>query len=202
MGYAKIGVVAMLSALALAACGSSETAGEKQPAEPRATEVTLFAPTTDDGSPSVKPTKSLAGSCWTSSFTRSDGYRCESKSHIYDPCFGIETGRPATRVLCLSAPYDQNPVEIKVSTLPELDQSEVVGPEDGNPWALELANGKRCEQTGGATSAVNGQRLNYVCDKELALYGDPDRSSKTWTIYAREGDEAQLKHVPIAHAYF
>ena len=206
MGRTKIGAVVMLSALALAACGSSTTTSEKQPTKPHATEVTVFAPTADDGSSTVKPTKVLDGSCWTTSIgsSRQDGYRCSAGHEIYDPCFVVDPGKPQTRVLCMNSPFDRDAVELKIPDLPEADASDVGGtPEDGNPWALVLESGQRCESTGGgATSAVNGQRLNYVCGKDLALYGEPDRTTATWTIYGRHGDETQLKRVPIAHAYF
>jgi hypothetical protein len=52
------------------------------------------------------------------------------------------------------------------------------------PWNLELTSGRHCSFATGATTIVDGKRLNYGCNGHGngVLWGYPDRRSQPWTI--------------------
>jgi hypothetical protein len=62
-------------------------------------------------------------------------------------------------------------------------------PTDSPPWALELMSGERCVFAEGATSVVEGRRLNYTCSRSHYLWGPPDTSHALWRIRASRNYE-------------
>jgi hypothetical protein len=72
------------------------------------------------------------------------------------------------------------------------------------PWALELYNGRTCVLAGGASSLVDGIRLNYFCTNggSTGLWGFPDRKTEPWTIYiARYSATHLAKRARIKRAW-
>ena len=54
----------------------------------------------------------------------------------------------------------------------------------------------------GASARVHGQRLNYYCSSKLALWGYPNRKSRTWTILSAPPSAKTLTHrTAILHAW-
>lgn len=70
------------------------------------------------------------------------------------------------------------------------------------PWALELANGKRCSLFTGATAPVAGMRINYGCPGGFQVVGDIDRSASTWRIFFQAENSSVLEQVDIAVAWY
>jgi hypothetical protein len=74
----------------------------------------------------------------------------------------------------------------------------------GLPWALVTANGWKCRLETGATSVLDGQRLNYSCTgTQRVLWGAPNRGSEPWTIFVAPAQAHKLNHtVAISAAWF
>jgi hypothetical protein len=72
------------------------------------------------------------------------------------------------------------------------------------PWMLLLANGQRCPASDGASGPlVDGLNQSYVCSSG-STYGQPDRSSATWTIHytsAPGASATSLTQVDVTTAY-
>ena len=52
------------------------------------------------------------------------------------------------------------------------------------PWNLQLTDGEHCGFASGATSVIDGERLNYFCSAggRSGLWGFPDRHTEPWSI--------------------
>jgi hypothetical protein len=78
----------------------------------------------------------------------------------------------------------------------------LAAPPDLAPWALQLASGRRCVRTTGATTTVRGRRLSYVCDGHRVLFGRPQAETPTWRIrQARDTGGHAARDVAIAMAW-
>jgi hypothetical protein len=158
----------------------------------------------------------LEGVCLDFSATsnRLDAHRCFSEEYVLDPCFS--SAPKATTVLCPSLLSSAGAdFLLEVTSFRSLDRLlPDEGPEppvsglEGDvatitPWAIELEDGNRCVFTSGASWVVSDTRLNFVCDKGIAL-GMPETSTSTWTIiwserYALEAHP--LIRVPVRKAW-
>lgn len=162
--------------------------GASAPAPPAigATQVTLYVPFTPNGlSIGLAVTRRVSGSCFAGSAAssgRSDAWRCSAGNAILDPCYqGVESGK--TVLACPDTPWSANVVLLTLTKdLPQKDANKDTAPK-GLPWALELANGRRCELLTGATFGVAGMRANYGCDDNAYVVGDPDRSLPVWRVF-------------------
>jgi hypothetical protein len=167
-------VAAALAALALIAAA---------PAGARTLEL-RYTPFAADGSlrDGLHATPVFGGMCSSGSFlVGAQGvFRCFAASFIYDPCYLDAAVSNAVRsvVVCVPAPWSQSVLRLRVRG--PLDPRNGAPP-TGLPWALRLASGRRCLLVGGATSVVDGRRMNYACDRRY-LFGSPDRSGPTWRI--------------------
>ena len=170
------------------------------------THSTLFEPFTSAGRPVSPVRKTITGSCWTASLAspRADAWRCMSGNEIIDPCFSSAQARAI--VLCsTSGPWDRGLLEIKlIKKLPTRYANRGKPSTAGLPWALETANGWKCELATGATSVIVGLRLNYFCEgAKRGLWGSPARGSQPWHIYAAFPSARTLSdQVDIRHAWF
>jgi hypothetical protein len=54
----------------------------------------------------------------------------------------------------------------------------------------------------GATAAVGSDRLNYSCDGEVVIYGEPDRREPVWTVMAARKGSSTLSASEVALAWF
>lgn len=134
--------------------------------------------------------------CQRSLRTRSpETYRCFGINHVvYDPCW-INLQNIAA---CLTTPWSKKVSEIENA---HPGPRGTGGAIDTNTfWGLELANGERCQFAPGATSEVEGERIDYKCGTGVVA-GDPDRSAPKWTVlYAEEGSH-QIETVAVIRVW-
>jgi hypothetical protein len=170
-----------------------------------ATEVRIFTPVSPSGTPTIKITKTADGRCWEGSLVapRREAWRCFVGNDVQDPCFtaGYED------VVCpTDGPWTGEGVEIRlsepVSSVANANESQQ--PESINPWALELADGKRCIFASGASGFVDSLRQNYLCLPlgTVSLYGSPRRETTPWTIYSSTTSASQLTATTIKTVWF
>lgn len=178
LGAAAAGAAALLL---LAACATGSTAGggaavsggagHPGPAAPGttgpgvsatgapATTVSrTFVPFTRSGAPAAGVAARRSGSCFTASITvRSPlAYRCFAGNAILDPCFARTAA--ATTLDCYADPWSRA-VELRVTAaLPTSAPLDIT-----RPWALELADGRRCVVVTGTAPSVQGVVLGYRC---------------------------------------
>ncbi|HET7092399.1 MAG TPA: hypothetical protein VFI22_02950 [Thermomicrobiales bacterium] len=161
------------------------------------TNVRYFLPFSPDGlNPGLTVTDRADGTCDSSSsvlFGRPDAWFCiEAAGGVLDPCIeNIWTpeGEP-TQLACASDPFGNDVVLLTATApLPETQATpEAAASMPVLPWALELANGKRCGLMRGATTAFAGMRFNYGCVGGGMVIGDVDRSSPVWVVsYLADG---------------
>ncbi len=173
--------IVVLSIAAVAVMGAAAPA----PAL-RATQVTLYVPFNPNGlSIGLAVTKRVSGSCFAGSAAssgRSDAWRCSAGNAILDPCYqGFQQGK--TVLACPDTPWSANVVLLTLTKdLPQKDANKDNVPR-ALPWALELANGMKCELLTGATWGVAGMRANYGCADSAYVIGDPDRSLPQWRVF-------------------
>lgn len=120
-----------------------------------------FAPLDEDGTLTVAAEPGGSGSCFATSIAAplSGVYRCLSDNTILDPCFApVHEPTPAT-VVCFADPWSTGQVLTLTRPLPSYDPDLT----DGNPWALQLANGARCVFVTGAVPALGNVDLTYTC---------------------------------------
>jgi hypothetical protein len=191
------GVACLTTALVI---GAASTAA----AGTGATTATVYRPFTASGAGRLSgPTKS--GYCWTSSETsgRHDAWRCLSRNEIYDPCFS--SARVKTFVLCPLAPWRNSGIKLRLTRpLPIALANHGALSLRNQPWALQLYDGRTCLLAGGASSLVDGIRLNYFCTnaRSTGLWGFPDRATEPWTIYIAPYSATHLsERAPIKRAW-
>lgn len=153
----------------------ASTAGARQGDMPvlslvPATKVAVFHPKGTTGA-------TVAGDCGMGgslALNRIDAWRCMVGNQIYDPCFAAAAH--ATSVICGALPSRPYGIQVRLSApLPSHD------PVHGTrqPWILELGDGTTCGFFTGATSGVQGQRVNYGCSDQLVLVGLP-QPGRVW----------------------
>jgi hypothetical protein len=166
-------------------------------AAPNRTEVSFFDPAVP-GSEPLKITETDHGSCngFSNVNAASAALRCFGR-YIYDPCFSGATGG----FVCLGSPWDEDAVLFRghVREWPSNRFGSPRSPARATPrrtapWALQLANGRRCAFVSGATYAIAGERLNYQCSTGRDPFGSnqdgfmewvvgvPDRSVQPWIV--------------------
>src|SRR5271167_394008 len=109
-------------------------------------------------------TRSKAGYCWEGALTtpRLDAWRCFVGNYILDPCFSSSHDRGI--VLCPDAPWLKTGVKIRLTKpLPHAHGNRSAPSLHAQPWAIELYGLRRCLFASGASTVVEGQRLNYFC---------------------------------------
>jgi hypothetical protein len=168
---ALIGIAMTFSALVLP--GGTPGAGAASTAE---TAVHFFEPYTATGlSSSVKVTRTSSGYCWIGSNVAEDpnAYRCFIGNEIVDPCFASPFVNSPTAVVC-GDPWD-GVIQLRLTkSLPSRSlRDSNVDPQVG--WLLQLANGSRCQISGGATGSVDGVRVAYACS------GSAQAGALIWT---------------------
>ncbi len=180
-------------AAALPASGSSSAS----------TIISVYRPFTPRGSTHLSVLV-RAGTCPSGSEVspRRDAWRCFSGNEILDPCFSSPKRRNV--VLCPLAPWFDRGTELRLHKPLVAAQGNHARPSTGlTPWALQLADGRRCIYAEGATSVVAGERLNYFCGTFTeGLWGAPDRTSEPWTILIGSSKATSLEErVAIARAW-
>jgi hypothetical protein len=147
---------------------------------------------------------SQAGYCWVGSLTtsRRDAWRCFIGNYIHDPCFSSQYDRGIA--LCPDVPWRKTGVRIRLTKpLPRAYGNHSAPSLRLKPWALELYDGRRCLFASGASSVVEGQRLNYFCGTSSeGLWGFPYRRSEPWTILTAPIEATELsERATVRHAW-
>jgi hypothetical protein len=190
-----VAVVCVLSVIAIGCAGASA-------ATP--TSASVYDPFSS--AVHVKPT--VKGSCFTGSIgvDHRGAWRCMSANHLYDPCFSASN--TAKTVLCpVNGPWDSTVLKLKLTKslpLKFANKRKASTSSSTLPWALVTSSGWKCVIITGATTAINGNRLNYSCKHTSnSLWGSPVRSSEPWQIYAAPAQAKTLSSkVAIATAWF
>ena len=151
-----------------------------------ATQITLYVPFNTGGlSVGLAVTQRANGSCFAGSAAssgRSDAWRCSAGNAILDPCYqGVQQGK--TLLACPDTPWSANVTLLTLTKELPLKEANKDAIAKSLPWALELANGMRCELLTGATWGVAGMRANYGCGDNSYVIGDPDRSQPLWRVF-------------------
>jgi hypothetical protein len=181
------------------------TTTTERPAEPietRVVTVTVFV----DGAPrpGLQVVHATTGSCWVSSVDsgRTGAHRCsldtatQDGATVEDPCFADESGA-AAYLLCMRTPADDRVVQVDPTGGPEPADPDP----DGLPWALDLANGERCDFIAGATLSIGDRRLSYGCPGG-DVWGDPDRTGGgQWTVQYQPTGQDEMVTVGVVVAY-
>ncbi len=167
------------------------------------TSVSIYQAFTPNGYAKLH-TRTRAGYCWVGSLTiaRRDAWRCFVGNYIYDPCFSA--ARDPGIVVCPDAPWRMTGVKIRLTKpLPRAYGNHGAPSLRLKPWAIELYDGRRCLFASGASSVVEGQRLNYFCGTgKEGLWGFPYRGSEPWTILTAPIEATELsERATVRHAW-
>src|SRR4051794_10821635 len=146
-------------------------------------------------------TATYKGSCTGGSDAtdRFDAWRCGFGNLLIDPCFSDPAGG-VPYVLCLRRPWGNEAIKLFVTGRrgPNTTHSAPTG----HPWGIQLGTGARCLFVQGASSELNGIRLNYTCSDGSVLYGNARRGA-AWTILRATGDDAEAtRPAGIARVWF
>lgn len=176
-------VVRALVAATVAVGIAGFTAAPAPSAGQIATRATVFDAFTPNGVPAI-PVWSKTGYCWTGSLTinRSDAWRCSVGNYIYDPCFS--SPHASGVVICPDRRLNSG-ISIRLTrALPRQYADPGAASLSDQPWDIELANGRHCVLTSGASNVIHGLRLNYFCGPTVhfGLWGFPNRRAQPWTI--------------------
>lgn len=182
-------ILGVLALLALAGCADGSGAGggprasvtSSAPAIPAAAQAKVFVPV------ATSVTRTTSGSCWTSSITvhAANAYRCYAGHDILDPCFAATAA--ARAVVCYADPWTPGVRVVLTGTLPRPAPLAVT-----HPWALELANGKRCVAATGVVNRIGDLVLIYHCDGGGESGLPVARGGATRTEYLAPGARAAV----------
>ena len=145
----------------------------------------------------------VSGSCWTGSIasSRSDAWRCMVGNDIIDPCYVSRLS--GDHVAVCGGPFSSRVTIIKLTA--PLSSSEANPPNGarGDPPAIELGDGARCEMLTGGTSEIDGMRLNYGCEGNAeSVYGDPIRSAPLWKVHVLTTGGSKMRLVNVRVAWY
>ena len=115
---------------------------------------------------------------------RRDGWRCFVGRFIYDPCFSAAKAQGV--VVCPNLQVNGG-IKIRLTrALPQRFGNRGSPSLANQPWNIELASGRHCAFSSGATNVIRGVRLNYFCGAgtHTGLWGFPNRRVQPWTIWS------------------
>jgi hypothetical protein len=188
------------SATARAATPRATSATPGGPVRPAATQVIAYEPWAVNGlAPGIQVASTVKGSCWISSGVsdRPDAYRCLTGNNLLDPCFASQYVSSPGQVACA----DPSPESVTVINLTKPLPPAALPGQQPNPWLLDLANGQQCYGFIGSANEVGGMPVRFACSPRANLFGNPQDSNGTWTIFYQARPGSSLRLVPIAKAY-
>lgn len=170
-----------------------------------ATRVAIFLPFHVNGlREGVAVSERAPGRCFAGSLStagRPDAWRCNSGDRIYDPCFeGTQDER--TVLLCVDTPWSEHALLLTPTHAPPRGEANPANLTGALPWAIELANGARCQLLSGATSVSAGLRVNYWCDGETAVIGDIDRQAPLWQVFFVPATGTRAERTGVAAVWY
>lgn len=169
------------------------------------TAIHLFAPYRPGGLASgLRVEANMNGYCWVGAETllgRPDAWRCTANNRIYDPCFATDS-TAATPLACAADPWAGS-VTLLTLTMPlPRDRVNTAATTTHNPWALQLANGARCQAITGASATIAGMRIGMACSDGTQIVGDPDRSAGRWRVYILRDRDPALTMEEVATVWY
>ncbi len=185
----------------------SPSGGQSAPASPesaRRTLASVYRPMRANGSTSLR-TRARSGYCWTGSDAaqRRDAWRCRTGSEILDPCFSASP--TARSVICPAGPWSRSALRLELTRALPHGLADKGRPSlKEQPWAIELSDGRRALFASGASSELEGRRLDYFFGpgNDEGLWGYPDRTGQLWTILVAPFTAQRLDaRATIRHAW-
>ena len=207
MIFGKLNTAAELLALLIAFAASVAPSAivTEPPRQPR-TEIKLLTPFGVKGlADGLQVSQRVSGKCFAASAassTRPDAWRCSAGNAILDPCYQRIMGDEKQLACPIEGPWSPK-VLLLTLTEASLNEPRKEMPRDSAlPWAIELANGKRCSLFTGATAPVAGMRINYGCPGGFQVVGDIDRSGRVWHVFFQAENASALEQVDVAVAWY
>jgi hypothetical protein len=150
--------------------------------------------------PSEQKITRLAGECKQQSMRtiREDAWRCEAKGKMFDPCFA-PMGNQENILICPHSPWNSADTEIEVPKPLDNLASEKLDMSRNYPWALELADGKRCIAVEPG-KVYDAMPIHYACNDAQYLFGTIQRCHMPWTTLQRSTSGTHT--VEIKKAWF
>ncbi|HEV7203997.1 MAG TPA: hypothetical protein VGN18_05265 [Jatrophihabitans sp.] len=120
-----------------------------------------FTPFDPAGHLRVATGRLARGSCFTASAADpvAHAYRCLAGNDLLDPCFADPSTQAPATVACVTDPWSPAVVvtlTAKLPTAPPLGDRT-------RPWALQLADGRRCTASTGTVPFVDDVALSFRC---------------------------------------
>jgi hypothetical protein len=175
------------------------------PAAAQGTLLQLFAPYRPGGLVSgLRVEGQVNGYCSGGSETllgRPDAWRCMANNRIYDPCFAADSTDTAP-LACTDDPWSGAVTLLTLTAPLPRDRANTAAGTTRNPWALQLANGARCQLIIGASATVAGMRIGAACSDGTQIVGDPDRSAGRWRVYILRDSDPSLTTEEVVVAWY
>lgn len=139
-----------------------------------------FGDVTDQVSPAVK--NKITGQCDTQSqlILREDAWRCRANGKVFDPCF-VKLASNKMQAVCPQSPWIADSVQIDVSMPLNNDTHIVLDMSRVFPWAIELANGERCQAVD-SNEVYDAMPVRYRCTNQNVLIGYLQRCKSVWSM--------------------
>lgn len=165
------------------------------------TQLSFYQPLTETANqvPFTIAAKKL-GECHQQSqlIKREDAWRCIAEGKTYDPCFVQRFGSHLNAV-CPESPWSSQGVQITVASALDNSQHETLDMSRTFPWAVELANGEKCQAVE-TSEQYDNLPVRYRCEKQTTLIGHVQRCENTWKMLQHAANGVET--VQIKRAWF
>ena len=162
----------------LSACGSASPAASAPPK----TKIVYVSPVTPAGAPAGQyriTSTATSATCIPGSEAIGQAYRCFAGNFIHDPCWPVKNA--AVSVLCLAYPWSHAATRLTVkSPLAAIPSERGIG----EPWGVQLADGKRCALIQGAHPVFARHVIDYYCSSSFFLLRGLDKTSLSWLAHS------------------
>lgn len=147
----------------------------------------LYRPFGEEGNEPVI-SKQLQGQCNTQSHLvlREDAWRCQADGATYDPCF-VKIGTKQTSLLCPSSPWSTGNIQVNVNEPLNNAEHQLLDMSRTFPWAIELANGTRCQAVE-PTAFYDSMPIRYQCTNKSILFGTIQRCNPVWSVMEKDSN--------------
>jgi hypothetical protein len=208
MSFTRLNALIVASAAALLTLTVARVplVSAAEPPQSPHTETKLLTPFGIKGlAEGLQVTEKVSGKCFAASEAsppRPDAWRCSAGNAILDPCYQRIMGDEKQFACPVEGPWSQKVVLLTLTeALPNPTHKDMHA-EPALPWAIELANGKRCSLLTGASAPVAGRRINYGCPGGFQVVGDIDRSSPVWRVFFQAENASVLEQVDVLVVWY